>query len=160
MIYNRKTVPQFDQVVMQNIKILCHVKGIDPRPYIVAYKYFSNNPDRYDGATIVKDLVDCNGIDLSALRHDFEYIRILPTKFCIFKWLKYKLQSDFNYGKSMEKLGKGVFTPYTRVALLWLSTPLYPLWKMIKYHQHQKTNEPAHTKSGKQSTKPTASERK
>ena len=154
---HKRTTPVYDPVVLQNIKILCRVKGIDPRPFVVAYKYFENNPHRYDGATIVKDLVDCNGIDLSAMRHDFEYIRILSQKFCILDWIKYKILSDLRYGKNMERFGKGVLTPYGRTFLLWISTPLYPLWK---YLNHPKTKEPKRIRNGKPSTTRTDWERK
>ena len=74
--------------------------------YMRAYEFFINRPDKYDGATIVKDLVDIrNGkyyLDADAMLHDFEYIRGASSNF-LSKW-----KCDLRYIKNMEKNGKGV----------------------------------------------------
>lgn len=113
------------------VKQLLKLKGIDSEAYLEAFDYFMDNPLDYDGASFVKDLVDLLGLDLAASRHDYDYIFLLP-QYKGLKWLIAKLVIDFNYGKNMERLGKGIFTPYGRVVLLWLSTPFYLLYKLFK----------------------------
>lgn len=132
MIYKRVPFKYVaHQVVRKDITVLLNIKGMNPIRFLRAFDYFEQHPERFDGATFVKDLNDVPGIDLSAMVHDYEYIEILPMYNGI-GWLRYKIASDFRYGKHMELLGKGAIMPYTRVALLWLSTPLYPLWKLIR----------------------------
>ena len=103
----------------------------DTEKYEKAYFYFIYKTDAFDGATIVKDLDDVFGLDLSAMVHDWEYIRNLP-KYKGFKWLRYKLKIDYEYGKSMERLGHSLLTSYLRVFGLWLSTPFYLLTMLKK----------------------------
>ena len=97
--------------------------------FLEAYDYFIKHPNQYDGASFIKDLEDLPELSLSAMRHDFDYIINLPKyKGC--KWLRKKIQFDWNYGKNLEKLGKGVSIPYLRVFGLWAITPLY--WLCVK----------------------------
>lgn len=98
--------------------------------YIEAYDYFLDHPTEYDGATIVKDLIDVY-IDLPAMRHDYDYVVNLK-KYKGLKWIVKKLTYDFDYGKNIEKMGKGIWTPYMRSFGLWLSTPLYWLGQKLK----------------------------
>jgi hypothetical protein len=100
------------------------LKRLEPEYYLKAYDYFCEHPKDFDGATIVKDLDDLFGIDLSALRHDYDYIVNLK-RYNGLKWLKMKLKYDYKYGRSMELLGKSILVSYLRVVLLWLSTPFY-----------------------------------
>jgi len=99
---------------------------LDVEYFIEAYDYFIDHPEDYDGATVVKDLKDFVGIDLSATRHDYDYLIELKKRRW-FNWIGYKMRADFMYGKNMENLGKGIWTPYTRVFFLWVSTPIYLL---------------------------------
>jgi hypothetical protein len=94
-----------------------------------AFDYFRNNPSRFDGATIVKDLYTINGLDAPAMNHDYAYIHL---DFWTIKGLKKKLKADFQYGKDQEKTGKGSITAYTRTVLLWLSTPLFYIYLIFK----------------------------
>lgn len=96
----------------------------DINKFLLAFDYFCQNPHDFDGATIVKDLETIKGLDACAMVHDYEYLHI---DFFTLKGLKAKFISDFNFGKNMEQTGKGIFVPYSRVALLWLSTPFYYL---------------------------------
>ena len=97
----------------------------DIEKWLLAYDYFCQNPHKFDGATIVKDLETINGLDASAMLHDYEYLHI--QNWWSIKGLKTKLKADFDYGKHMEQTGKGSVTAYTRTVLLWLSTPFYYL---------------------------------
>ena len=67
-----------------------------------AYNYFTTHPSEFDGATIVKDLVDFGELDLDAMLHDYDYItgsnRNIVKKF----------KADLKYIKNMEKNGKGI----------------------------------------------------
>lgn len=114
----------------RKVKALLNLKGLDSKYFLEAFDYFVDNPESYDGATIIKDLIDVVGLDLGALRHDYDYLYTLP-KFKGIQWLKMKAIVDFNYGKNLEELGKGIFTPYSRTFLLWLSTPFYLLIKLF-----------------------------
>ena len=70
--------------------------------YKKAFQYFRDFPDKFDGATIAKDLNDLPNLDLDAMLHDYEYITGANTSF-VRKW-----KADFRYIKNMEKNGKGL----------------------------------------------------
>lgn len=78
----------------------------DIQQYLKAFDYFVVNPKDYDGATIVKDLVDIRTssgyLDSDAMLHDYEYLMGANLNF-IKKW-----KSDKKYTIGMEKNGKGV----------------------------------------------------
>lgn len=97
--------------------------------WLKAFDYFRENPSRFDGATIVKDLETIKGLDAAAMNHDYAYIHL---DFWSWKGLHKKLKADFNYGKDQEKTGKGSITAYTRVFLLWLSTALFYTYLIFK----------------------------
>ena len=40
--------------------------------YKISFNYFRSYPDQFDGATIVKDLVDIGELDLDAMVHDYD----------------------------------------------------------------------------------------
>lgn len=94
-----------------------------------AFDYFRNNPSRFDGATIVKDLETIKGLDAPAMNHDYAYIHL---DFWSLKGFAKKLKADFQYGKDQEKTGKGSITAYTRTVLLWFSTPLFYIYLIFK----------------------------
>lgn len=115
----------------RELEYFLNLKGVNPDKYLEAYDYFVENPKKYDGATIVKDLDDVFGLDLSALRHDYDYLVPLKKEKGL-KWLKMKFKIDFEYGKSMEIMGKHPFVAYLRVFLLWITTPFYLIIKLLK----------------------------
>jgi len=96
--------------------------------YLDAYDFFMINGFLFDGATIVKDLVDLrNGkyyLDLDAMLHDYEYIMGANLNY-INKW-----KADFNYIKNMEKNGKGI-----RVFRLLALTVLGSYLPIVKYFE-------------------------
>lgn len=108
---------------------LLRFKGVDDSLFLKAYDFFVDNPKEFDGATIVKDLNDIKGLDLAALVHDYRYIIDLP-KYKGLKWLKIKTKYDFEYGRNMELLGKGIYY-YNRFIALLLSTPFYIIYKIF-----------------------------
>ena len=99
--------------------------------FLEAYDYFVQHPLQYDGTTLVKDLEDLPNLSLSAMRHDFDYIITLP-KYKGWKWIRKKIQLDWQYSNNLEKLGNGIAIPYLRTLGLWASTPLYWLYKTVK----------------------------
>ena len=70
--------------------------------YIKAYNYFCQNPAQFDGATIVKDLVDIPGLDLDAMLHDYHYIHRNVAANFVTKW-----KADLLFLKGNRKKGKG-----------------------------------------------------
>ena len=56
------------------IIMVLRFKGLNTQEinkFTEAYDYFRNNPKKFDGATIVKDLHDIKGLDLKAMLHDY-----------------------------------------------------------------------------------------
>ena len=78
--------------------ILTDVWGVDSKIYLEAYDYFLNNPNDYDGATIVNDLTIMPNLDIWAMFHDYLYI-----KFNVAVNLKYKHLADLKYCQEMRK---------------------------------------------------------
>ena len=128
-VFKNQTERSLD-VLNFDIDTLLKIKGIYI-DYEKAFDYFSKNPNQFDGATIVKDLVDLPELSISAMVHDYEYLINLP-KYKGLSWLKYKVCIDWEYGQNLELLGKGYFIPYTRSVLLILITPIYLIIKLIK----------------------------
>lgn len=77
--------------------------------YLKAYNYFCENPEKYDGATIVKDLCDIKGLDLDAMVHDYHYILYNVAANFVTKW-----KADWLYAKGNERKGKGLYSAYSR----------------------------------------------
>lgn len=131
MIFKRKA--NYDSTRIDVLNLL-QIKGAS-KPHIArvlqAYDYFSTRPHEFDGATIVKDLIDCHGFDLKALRHDYEYIVVMP-QLRWFKWLFYKIIIDWQYGVDHELLGNSPLIGYSRAILLIISTPFYPIFKLFR----------------------------
>ena len=100
----RKTKIELD-VLRKNIKAYLHIKErkmSDISDYLAAFDYFRKQPNKFDGATIVKDLVDIGELDLDAMVHDYDYIHGANRNF-IKKW-----KADIKYIKNMERNGKGI----------------------------------------------------
>ena len=97
-----KSKEELEYLLIDIIKILTIKKNKNIEQYIIAFNYFVNNPSKFDGATIVKDLVDIEELDLDAMVHDYEYINGANRNF-IKKW-----NADIRYIKNMEANGKGI----------------------------------------------------
>jgi len=124
-------------ILREEVSIFLRMKGRSEKSinrYLEAYDYFVKNPSHYDGATIVKDLVDIrNGefyLDLDAMLHDYEYIKGANSNF-IKKW-----KSDLRYIKNMEKNGKGIRIP--RFIILTISGILYIPYTLLKLKYKRK----------------------
>ena len=110
---NYKDVKEL-KTIRKNIRVLLYIKErkmSDISDYLNAFDYFIGHPDKFDGATIVKDLEDIKGLDLDAMVHDYDYIHGANRNF-IKKW-----KADIKYIKNMEMNGKGI-----RVFRLFLLT--------------------------------------
>ncbi len=100
----------------------------DKAEYLFAFNYFCNNPEDYDGATIVKDLVDVRRgecyLDADAMLHDYEYI-IGEADTIKSRWI-----CDKKYIKNMELNGKGIRIP--RLIILTVYGVITISYKKIK----------------------------
>lgn len=74
--------------------------------YLDAYNYFICNPNKFDGATIVRDLYLLRypdvKLDVDAMLHDYEYLTGANKDF------KKKHEADLRYFNNMRKNGKGI----------------------------------------------------
>ena len=99
----------------------------DIQQYLKAYDYFVVNPKEYDGATIVKDLVDVRTaggyLDADAMLHDFDYLMGANLNF-VKKW-----KADKKYIIGMEMNGKGVRV--TRMIILTLIGIIFVPYKYL-----------------------------
>lgn len=110
---------------------LLTMKGYNRRQidiYLNAYDYFVNNPNDFDGATFVKDLIDVRGLDLDAMLHDYQYL-----KYNVASNIKIKFLTDLLYAKGIEKKGKSQYAAYSRffglTALVGIPIMIYSLIK-------------------------------
>ena len=95
--------------------------------YLKAFDYFAVNPSQYDGATIVKDLVDIRNnqkyLDTDAMLHDYDYIHGANKNF-VKKWV-----ADIEYIRNMEKQGKGIRV--IRFSLLLITGIFFVPYKIL-----------------------------
>lgn len=91
-----------------------------------AYNYFIENPSEFDGATIVKDITQIKGLDISAMAHDHAYITA--------KSIKDRLIADWIYSQDYRKFEVPWTIAYSRMALLVFIniTGIYYLGKILK----------------------------
>jgi hypothetical protein len=104
--------------------------------YLSAYDYFVENPNDYDGATVVNELIDVygvlgfDGLDLDAMLHDFHYL--------VYKAgtnLKYKTMADKIFREGIKRKGKSKWSSWTRyVGLRIVSIP----FTIFAKHKHGK----------------------
>lgn len=95
-----------------NVKRLLEIKGYTENQisiYLKAFDYFSDHPNDFDGATIVKDLQDLPHLDLDAMLHDYQYLVQNTAANYYTKWY-----SDWMYAKGQERKGKGQYSSFSR----------------------------------------------
>ena len=119
------------EIIREDVWTYLSLKDIMPHYYMKAFEYFVNNPKKYDGATIVKDIKNLHGLDLTALRQDYDYIVSLP-KYKGVKWLKAKFIIDRKYAKNIEEMNSVLYPAYSRFVGLLLTTPFYWLYIKLK----------------------------
>lgn len=104
--------------------------------YLIAFDFFCEYPQYYDGATIVRDLYDVaywyNGkrlkLDLDAMLHDYDFIKGVE------KTVKGFARSNVRYYKNMLKNGKG--NRFIRCyILLMVILPFYVPYSKKKYNE-------------------------
>ena len=113
--------------IYSNMNAILTLKGHSQESiwrYKKAFQYFINFPDKFDGATIAKDLNDLPNLDLDAMVHDYEYITGANTSF-VRKW-----KADFRYIKNMERNGKGL--RLIRLLLLTIIGVIFVTYCIIK----------------------------
>ena len=126
--YTFKKSKQELDILRKNIKAYLHIKErkmSDISDYLNAFDYFTVHSDKFDGATIVKDLVDIGELDLDAMVHDYDYINGANRNF-IKKW-----KADIKYIKNMERNGKGIRG--FRLLLLTIIGIVFVPYCFIKY---------------------------
>lgn len=140
--------PEILELKKVQIETLLKIKGYASKEaeiYLNAYDFFCVSPNQYDGATIVKDLVDIPGLDLDAMLHDYHYL-----VFNCASNLKYKFKADWIYTKGMERKGKGSYSCFSRFVGLttvgWLFV-VYARIKRGKINYNQKLEIDKHYKS-------------
>lgn len=104
--------------------------------YIEAYNFFCVNPTLFDGATIVKDLIDIPGLDLDAMLHDYHYINHNAAANFITKW-----KADWLYAKGQERKGKGQYSAFSRfvgLTIIGIGFVPYAYFKRGKISHKQK----------------------
>jgi len=77
--------------------------------YLKAFDYFTINPNDFDGATAVKDLVDIPDLDLDSMLHDFHYIAYNVASSVSMKW-----RADKLYALGNERKGKSEYASWSR----------------------------------------------
>lgn len=88
---------------------ITNTNSLYSRLYLQAFNFFLGNPEKFDGATIVKDLCIIPRLDTSAMLHDYLYVH-----FNVSTSLKYKFLVDLIYAKEIERLGGGIYSAYSR----------------------------------------------
>lgn len=113
------------------VKVLDDFKVKNANDWLDVYDAFKNYKKyyQYDGATIVKDIPTIKGYDAPAANHDFAYINL---DWFTWKGFSQKFRVDYIYGKDMRSLDIAYTTAWSRVLLLWLSTPFWYLMLIIK----------------------------
>lgn len=109
--YFKKDKSTLDKIRF-DISILLGLKGYNESEigiYLKAFDYFTEFPNNYDGATIVKDLCDLPNLDLDAMLHDYQY-----DFYGSAKSFKTKFYSDWIYAKGQERKGKGSYSSFSR----------------------------------------------
>lgn len=88
--------------------------------YQKAFDYFCENPSKYDGATIVKDLHHIPGLDINAMLHDYHYLHYKCAGNLFIKW-----KCDWLYAKEMERTGKGYLAWFNFALLKITGIPFF-----------------------------------
>ena len=123
----KKSKQELD-ILRKNVKAYLNIKErkmSDISDYLNAFDYFTVHSDKFDGATIVKDLVDIGELDLDAMVHDYDYINGANRNF-IKKW-----KADIKYIKNMERNGKGIRV--FRLLLLTIIGIVFVPYCFLKY---------------------------
>jgi hypothetical protein len=98
--------------------------------YLKAYDYFCENPKKFDGATLVKDLVDIPRLDLDAMLHDYHYVAYGIASNFYTKW-----KADWLYAKGQERKGKGQYSAFSRFVGLTITGIVF-----VPYSNYKKGN--------------------
>jgi len=104
---------------LKKMKLFLYLKDYkttEQKVYGKAFKFFMNNPHKFDGATIVKDLYDLKGLDIDAMLHDYHFVNYNVGSSFTWKW-----KADWLFAKGNERKGKGLYSAYSRFAGLTIA---------------------------------------
>lgn len=108
------------KIQLKKMKLFLYLKEYntpEQKVYARAFTFFMSNPEKFDGATIVKDLHDLPKLDLDALLHDYHFVVCnVASNF------KYKWKANWLYAKGNERKGKGLYSAYSRFAGLCIAS--------------------------------------
>lgn len=124
--YKPKDVLKYNQRQMVKYLVSQNYTMIQIGIYEKAFEYFCDNPGKFDGATIVKDLHHIPGLDMNAMLHDYQYIVYRCASD-----LAMKRKCDWLYAKEMERMGKGQLS-WVNWGLLKLSGIPFFLYSLSK----------------------------
>lgn len=91
------------------VSILWNRKNYVKETYLTIYDFFCENPNKFDGATIVKDLCIIRGLDTSAMLHDYLYIT-----YNVSSNYKYKWKADLLYALEIQRGGGSLYSTWSR----------------------------------------------
>lgn len=114
----------------ESVVVYLKIKGYNYKEieiYTDAFAYFCENPEKFDGATIVKDLDDLPNLDLDAMVHDYNYIVQKVARNFIKKY-----KADWYYAKGMERKGKGQYSAFSRFIVLTLTGIIFVPYTLLK----------------------------
>lgn len=99
--------------------------------FVKAFEFFEEFPDKFDGATVVRDFYILNGLDVCAMIHDYMYVKYnLPVNFLN------KIKADYIYCKYLRKFNISWWSVWAvRFCGLVASSPIYAVYKKVKFNQ-------------------------
>lgn len=143
-IFGKSKIFYLDEVFLRNIVKPQLIEALERKArsnreineYLVAFDYFIENPSRYNGATIVRDLyvlkyrLDSGTykLDPDAMLHDYEYIEKKANRNFIAK-----IKSDYKYFSNMLANGKGARIIRFVLLTLLTITVVYVVYNYIKH---------------------------
>lgn len=125
-LQDKKTLNKKRKEVISYLKLKDYNKE-EITIYLEAYDYFCVNNYAFDGATIVKDLIDISELDLDAMLHDYHYIYFNVASNVGTKW-----KADWLYAKGNERKGKGSYSSFSRFIGLTIIGILFTPYSFIK----------------------------
>jgi len=117
--YQKEYVLEGKWIAIYNLLVANGYSINEIEVYKEAYNYFCINPSQFDGATIVKDLYDIEGLDLDAMLHDYQCI-----VYNVASNIKYLTLSNWLFYKEIIRKNKGKWKARRRlIGLIVLTFP-------------------------------------
>ena len=113
---------------------ICKINNFNEEELLLvrqAYNYFTINPEKFDGATIVADNYTIPNLSVTAMVHDFLCINIPNGK--LIDYIEHRWYVDLQYFRMLQKVKRKWFVNTainsTIFVLLTISTPIYYYFK-------------------------------